>query len=292
MMVNCQLDHHSYSSLVCSIIKDYYCILRQEPLATLPPEIDKPDVLMDIYCDMMQEQIFQVCTYRDEHHNLARAVQKLQCCYAYHLIPPALQAFYQAAHPELMPQANLLCSPVAWPTQQTKDPRLKYSPCIHFNPTGHNPGSTASVTQLPAHDDFPSDSSSSDSSSCDSDSNSSSTSSSCQHQKHSSQTKKHKSKRRTLCHKQAWHQKKVAKTTDFLFKCAKNWEHWWAAILQQYEVLQLGNSPMDTKLQNLLDLHSQHKCQLTFCFVPSVKCKFSCNNLVWWDQWQDSLHMN
>ena len=27
MMVNCQLDHHSYSSLVYSIIKDYYCIL-------------------------------------------------------------------------------------------------------------------------------------------------------------------------------------------------------------------------------------------------------------------------
>ena len=65
--------HHSYSSLVYSTIEDYYHILHQELLVTLPPEIDKPEMLMDIYHDLMREQINEVCTYQDEHHDLAWA---------------------------------------------------------------------------------------------------------------------------------------------------------------------------------------------------------------------------
>jgi hypothetical protein len=105
--------HHSYSSLVCSIIKDYYHIIHQELLVTLSPKIDKPETLMDIYCDLMREQINEVCTYWDEHHDLAWAVQKLQCCYVYCPTLPVLQAFYQLVHLELAPQSNLLCLPVA-----------------------------------------------------------------------------------------------------------------------------------------------------------------------------------
>ena len=106
----------------------------------------------------------------------------------------------------------------------TQDLRLKYSPCICFNAAGHDPGSAASGTHLRTCDDFPSDSSSSDSSSSNNGSDSSSSSSSHHLRKCKSQTKKHKSKSQVLCDKQAHHQKKVTKVTDFfLFKCAKNW---------------------------------------------------------------------
>ena len=57
--------------------------------------------------------------------------------------------------------------------------------------------------------------------------------------------------------KQAQHQKKVTKTTDFLFKCAKNWDinelHYFNDIKSCSQAIRQWT----TKLQNLLDLHSQ-----------------------------------
>ena len=141
--------------------------------------------------------------------------------------------------------------------QPNKDPRLKYLPCIRFDSNEHDPGNTANRTRLSACDDFPSDSSSSNSSSSTSDSDSSSSSSSCHHQKCKSHSKKHKSKTQMLHDRQARHQKKVAKTTDFLFKCAKNWdidELWYSHDMKSCSQ---AICRWTTKLQNLLDLHSQ-----------------------------------